>query len=190
MLPVQIVYRGMEKDPTIDRLVRRKASWLGRYFPRLMGCRIMVEAPHRHSRTGFLYHVRLDLTIPGGEIVVRRDPPEHAAHEELSVAITDAFNAARRRLMDEARRRRGRTKEHRGTAYGRVTRLFPEGYGFLENEDGREIYFHENSVLDGFPRLKVGSRVRFSEERGNEGPQASSIAIAGRRTRGVGVARP
>jgi cold shock CspA family protein len=189
MLPVQIAFRGMEKNRTVDTLVRRKTSWLGRYFPRLTSCRVMVEAPHRRGRTGSLYHVRLDLTLPGGEIVVRRDPPEHAAHEDLRVAIRDAFDAARRQLMDDARRRRGQVKGHEGTPYGRVTRLFPEGFGFLETEDGREIYFHGNSVLDGFDQLKVGSHVRFAEERGNEGPQASTIVLAGRRRREQVVAR-
>jgi len=60
-----------------------------------------------------------------------------------------------------------------------VVKIFPgEGYGFLEDDEGREIYFHRNSVLDGaFQRLEVGSEVRFAEEAGEKGPQASSVGL-------------
>jgi cold shock CspA family protein len=66
-----------------------------------------------------------------------------------------------------------------------VVRLFPqEGYGFLQAPDGREIYFHEKSVLKGaFGRLKVGDEVRYAEELGEEGPQASTVAVARRERR-------
>ncbi|HEX6203170.1 MAG TPA: cold shock domain-containing protein, partial [Thermoanaerobaculia bacterium] len=55
-----------------------------------------------------------------------------------------------------------------------------EGYGFIAADDGREIYFHKNAVLPpGFDEIAVGSRVRFHEEQGNEGPQASTVEILG-----------
>ncbi len=55
------------------------------------------------------------------------------------------------------------------------------GFGFIETPDGREIYFHRNSVLnDGFPRLDVGTRVTFAEEMGEKGPQATTVHIAGK----------
>jgi cold shock CspA family protein len=92
--------------------------------------------------------------------------------------------------MDDARKVRRQVKVHAGAAIGRVTKLLREGYGFLESEDGRPIYFHGNSVLDGFDRLKVGTRVRFSEEAGTDGPQASTITIAGRHVRARAGARP
>jgi cold shock CspA family protein len=60
-------------------------------------------------------------------------------------------------------------------------RLFPEdGFGFLEAPDGREVYFHRNSVLEGFETLEVGSEVRFAEEQGIEGPQASTVSLVGK----------
>jgi len=60
-----------------------------------------------------------------------------------------------------------------------VVRLFPNArYGFLKTPDGREIYFHRNSVLhDDFERLAIGTEVRFDEEEGDKGPQASSVQV-------------
>jgi len=58
-----------------------------------------------------------------------------------------------------------------------VTKLFVDrGYGFIEDEEGREIYFHRNSVLGiAFEKLHVGAKVRFAEEDGDKGPQASTV---------------
>lgn len=60
-----------------------------------------------------------------------------------------------------------------------MSKILPqEGYGFLTADDGREIYFHKNSVLGrAFPRLKVGTTVRYVEEAGEKGPQASTLRI-------------
>src|SRR4030095_15113929 len=85
------------------------------------------------------------------------EPSKHAAHEDVYVAIRDAFNAAGRKLQDYARRHSGAVKVHDGGPPAWVARLIPEKrYGFLETADGREIYFHGNSVLQpGFDRLEV-----------------------------------
>jgi cold shock CspA family protein len=135
--------------------------------------------------------------MPGGEIVVKREPSlsararqlgereikketeVHVPHKQLRQAIDDAFKAAGRRLQDYARRQRGDVKSLSLLPEARVSRILPEeGYGFLTSGDGREIYFHKNSVLRrAFPRLKVGTIVRFVEEAGEEGPQASTVRV-------------
>jgi cold shock CspA family protein/ribosome-associated translation inhibitor RaiA len=189
-MQVHIAFRDAEPTPRQQELVRRKAEWLRKYFPDVLTCRVMVETPHRHRREGRLHHVRVELDLPGAQIVVGRHPSLRAAHRDLEVAIRDAFHAARRLLMDHARKVRRQVKVHVVPGAGRVTRLLRGGYGFLETQDGREIYFHRNSVLDGFDRLRVGTRVRFHEESGEEGPQASTITLAGRRVRSRAGARP
>jgi cold shock CspA family protein/ribosome-associated translation inhibitor RaiA len=182
-LPPQLTLRGMGPSPALERAVGRKLAWLERYFPRIMGCRVTVEAPHRHRRKGRLYRVRIDLTVPGGELVVARNPSLHAAHADVLVAIRDAFDAARRELMDYARLKRGQVKERVGPQLGSVARLARD-HGFLEAEDGREIYFHRHSVLQGFERLALGDTVRFTEEDGEKGPQASTVdRVRSRRAR-------
>jgi hypothetical protein len=102
----------MAPSPALQRAVARKVGWLERFYPRIMGCRVTLEAPHRHRRQGRIFHVSIDLTVPGGELVVARNPSLHSAHQDLLVAITDGFDAARRELMDYARRQRGQVKAH------------------------------------------------------------------------------
>ncbi len=176
----QITFRNMEPSPAIEADVLRRITWLERFYPKIMGCRVVVEAPHRHRRQGKLYRVSVDLTVPGAELVVGRNPPEHQAHADAYVAIRDAFRSARRALLDHLRLVRGEVKFHEPTPVGRVARLFAEPggrYGFLESDDGRDVYFHENAVLDGWEGVNVGDRVRYVEEPGDEGPQASTVEV-------------
>ena len=182
--PVRIAYHGLRPSAEMSDVVREKAARLERYHPRITGCAVTLEVPGKHHRSGKHYRVRIELTVPGEKLVVGRDPAKTKAHEDLRSAVDLAFREARRQLEDHARRfdHRTRARERATAARGRVGRIFPGGgYGFLETPDGREVYFHERSVLDGgFPRLRVGSAVRFSEEAGENGPQASSVALARR----------
>lgn len=169
----------MEASDAVDAQIREKIAWLETFYDKIQSCRVVIEAPHRHHRQGTIYQVRIDLKVPGGEIVVNREPGFDGAHEDVYVSIRDAFDAARRRLEDYARRERGATKVHDPTPLARVTRLDQHaGYGYLETEDGREVYFHRNSVLnDRFDDLEVGSEVRFAEEQGRRGTQASTVRM-------------
>ncbi|HEY8146646.1 MAG TPA: HPF/RaiA family ribosome-associated protein [Kofleriaceae bacterium] len=108
----QITYRDVESTPALDRSIRASARRLDRYHPGILGCRIAVEAPHRHHRKGRHYRVRIDLTVPGKELVVGHHSELSPAHEDLSVALRDAFRAARRELQDHARTRRGDMMRH------------------------------------------------------------------------------
>lgn len=172
---LQLSFRGLEPSEAVERSIRAHADRLD-HFGKILGCRVAVEAQHRRHRTGRIYHVRIDLTVPGREIVVNRDPAEHHAHEDIYVAIRDAFDAVRRQLEDFEREVRGDVKHHEPAhRTGRVRAIFAD-YGFVTSDDGREIYFHEHSVLGGgFDKLSVGSAVRFVEETGDQGPQASSL---------------
>jgi cold shock CspA family protein/ribosome-associated translation inhibitor RaiA len=205
-IPLQITFRNMPPSPAIEENIREKAMKLDSYCDRIMACRVVVEAPHRHHHKGKAYQVRIDLTVPGGELVINRapkrlsatklvepevaekdlaeshEPSKHAAHEDVYVTIRDAFNSAARKLQDYSRKRRGKVKVHGPAPLARVTKLFPEeAYGFLETPDGREIYFHKNSVLQpGFEQLEVGAEVHFAEEIGEKGPQATTVRLSAR----------
>ena len=173
--PLRIDSRNIVLPESIAKRIQRKAAKLDRAFDRITSCRVTVEAPNGVTRKGGRFHVRLDLTVPGKEIVISR---HHA--ENLAIAVREAFDAAQRRLEEYSRIRRNDVKRRQGPPHGRVIRLFPEsGFGFIQHEeDGREVYFHRNSVLEsGFERLQVGARVRFAEEQGDEGPQASSVTV-------------
>src|SRR3989338_7713783 len=127
-LPLQVVFRNMDPSAAIEARIRERAASLERYHDRIMSCRVAVELLHRHHHQGNLFHVRVDLKVPDGEIVANREPSEHHAHEDVYVAIRDAFNAVRRQLEDYVRRRRGVVKAHETPPHGRVAELYPD-YG-------------------------------------------------------------
>ena len=160
---LHISFRGMESSPAAEAQVRHRAEELERFSDRITACRVVLEAVDRHYQHGRIYHVRVDLTVPGGAIVANREPGLDHAHEDLHVAIRDAFDAVRRRLQDHMRRLDGQTKQHEPPLIGRIASVFAErDYGFLETDTGEEVYFHRNSVSgDDFDNLKVGERVRY-----------------------------
>lgn len=180
--PVQVTFRNMPVDDSVEIACIGETEKLERYCGRITGCHVVVAAPHQRQHLGQLFEVRLHLTFPGGEVVVNRVPPDHHRNEQLLVAIREAFDTARRQLEDKLRRQRHQVKAHAVQPHGQVVRLVPgSDHGYIETPDGREIYFHRNSVLnDGFDRLQVGSEVRFAEEEGEQGPRATSVAAVGR----------
>jgi cold shock CspA family protein len=194
---LQITFRDMEPVKHVEDWIRSEVVKLEILYGQVIGCRVALEVPHRHHRKGNAYHIRVDMTVPGGEIVVKREPSlrgqvrrsgelkvkKHVevniAHKDLHAAIRDAFKAASRRLQDYARRQRGAIKTRSPLPEGRVSKILrDEGYGFLTSVDGREIYFHKNSIGGGaFEQLEVGTPVRFAEEPGEKGPQASTVRV-------------
>jgi cold shock CspA family protein len=138
-----------------------------------MSCRVVIEQPGKHKRQGKEFVVHVDLKVPGGEVAVNRDH-----HEDVYVALRDAFDAARRKLEDVAREKRGDVKHHEVTQSGKVVRLVAgEGYGFIATPDGRELYFsRENVVTPVFEHLAPGTEVHFIEEMAAEGPQAKRVS--------------
>jgi cold shock CspA family protein len=179
-VPLEITYRDVEKTEEIDRLVHEKAAKLDELFTNLISCRVAIERPQKAQRSGNPYRVRIDVTAPPGhELVVRREPLDNEMHASLSTVLIDAFKAMRRQLEELRDRQRGAVKVHEEPR-ALVVRLFREaGYGFLKTADGRDVYFHRNSVLgDDWERLDLGTEVRFAEEMGARGPQASTVHIA------------
>jgi cold shock CspA family protein/ribosome-associated translation inhibitor RaiA len=172
--PLQIGYRDVTPSAAVERAIRERAEKLDEFYDRITGCRVVVESPHRRQRQGRRFHVRVELAVPGRVIVVNRNPKPHQEYEDVYVAI-----------RDYVRESRGFTKSHTAPPEGRIARLVPAGgYGFIETSDGREVYFHHNAVVDGaFERLEVGMPVRFAEEIGTRGPQASSVHPRGRSQR-------
>jgi ribosomal subunit interface protein len=178
-LPLQITFHELQHSDAVEQYVRTRAAKLDTLAARITGCRVALEVPHRRARHGEHYRVSVDVTLPGGEIVVVRSPDEAKTFEDLYAAIDSVFDDVDRQLQDFVRRQRGDVKPHERARHGHVTKLFPyEGYGFLRTPEGDELYFHRNSVLDqAFDRVKVGDRVRFVEDAAQAGPHASTVAL-------------
>jgi ribosomal subunit interface protein len=176
-IPLQITFRGIPPSEAVEARIREKVSKLEKFHSHIISCRIAVEAEHHHHHQGNQYHIRIDITTPRKELVISREHHDRKAYKDVYVAIRDAFNAATRQLEDYARMQRGEIKTHTTQNAGTIIRLLPEkNHGFIESSDGREIYFHRNSVAGkGFDNLEVGNEVRYVEEDADLGPQASII---------------
>jgi ribosome-associated translation inhibitor RaiA len=75
---LQIRFRNMDPSPAVEERIRKKAAKLERFHDRILSC----------------------------TVVGRAKPIDHA-HEDVYVAVRDAFDAAVRRLQDQTRKRRG-----------------------------------------------------------------------------------
>lgn len=112
VVPLEVLFRDMVPSAALEAKIRERAQELEQFYGEIISCRVVVEQHHRHHRQGNLFHVRIGLKVPGGELVASRDPGQHRAHEDAYVTIRDAFDAMRRRLEDHTRRRHGRAKTH------------------------------------------------------------------------------
>lgn len=180
-VPPEIAYRNIEPTDELEDRILGGIDRLEGIHDHIVSCRVMVEETNPGRRAGKLNHVRLDISVPGHEVVVNRDPPDHPASQDLPQAIDEAFDIARRKLKRLKEKRRGRGRKPGLPPHGRVVRLLTDTtgvrYGFLMSRDGREIYFHENALVDlDYEELEVGDEVRYAEREGDEGPQASTVA--------------
>lgn len=179
-VPVEITFRDMQRSEATEILIREKISKLEQICSYMISCRVIIEKPQVRQRGGSAYRFRIDIRVPPHhEIVARHEPGRGDVHQDLPEIIRDTFDAARRQLQELVEKQRGETKSHpTNEANGVIDKIFADsGYGFIKSIDGRDIFFHENSVLDGFERLRIGTGVRYVEEAGAEGPQASTVQI-------------
>lgn len=115
MLAPQITFRNMPVSDAVEIKICERAAALDKFFPNIVACHVVVELTARAHLKGKLYYLRVDLTVPGKQIVSKRHPGEKHAHEDIYVAVRDAFDEARRQLEDYSRRLKGMVKKHRST---------------------------------------------------------------------------
>ena len=126
-LPLQITFRDFPQSAALEAAIREKAEKLNQFYPHIMRCHVVLEMPAKHKHQGKEFTVRIDLTVPGKEIVITHDH-----HEDAYVALRDAFDIAKRQLDDFGRRQRGDVKMHDSESRGQIARLLrDEGYGFI-----------------------------------------------------------
>jgi cold shock CspA family protein len=180
-IPVEISYRDVYKTDDIDNLVREKVQKLERICDYMTSCRVAVEKPQRAINSGNPHRIRITMRVPPGhELVVERKPGEGDMSDTLEKVIRYAFDAAKKQLEKLVEIQREKVKQHpQQEVTAIVDRInYTDGYGFLRTVNGREIYFHKNSVLNKeFEKLATGTGVNFYEEQGDDGPQASSVHI-------------
>jgi cold shock CspA family protein len=177
--PLSVSYRGVERFPDVDARVERWIEKLENLCRDTIEFRVAIEAPQGRGREQRPYRVRVIASVPGEDVRVGNNPPNAKRRGSLILAIDEAFRAVRRRLQDRVRLQRSEVKSHETKEPARVVRLVPEErHGFIRTADGRDLYFHANSVVNGaFEDLRRGSAVRYREEEGREGPQAANVVV-------------
>lgn len=181
MRHVKIAIRDMPTSPALEEHIRHKAQKLSQFYNRIQSFHVVVEIPQKHKRNGKLYNVRIEVTVPGKELVVNRK-----LDEDVYIAVRDAFDALLRQLETYVRKRQDSVQRHAHDQanYGHITKLFPEeGYGFIQSLDGVELYFNvENVAAPSFNELMIGDPVQFLGITGTSGWQAHRVTKERRST--------
>ncbi|MGA2654896.1 MAG: HPF/RaiA family ribosome-associated protein [Gammaproteobacteria bacterium] len=178
--PLQITFRGTS-DPTgaIHAFIEEHVEKLDSFHKNIIGCQVVVESPHHHHHKGNLYQARINLSVPGHTFVASSESKHNHSHEDVYVALRDAFEAITKQLESITHIQQGSVKVHIALPEGTVSVLFPEkDYGRIVTPDGHDIYFHRNSLQNSdFDQLKVGSLVAYEAEMGDDGLQATYVKI-------------
>jgi len=181
--PVEIDFERCEDVALYRARIEDRIAMLESRFGRITACRVTMRGPGGHHKTGGPFEVTIHLELPGGrQVDIDRSPSRDERYGDPMFAINDSFKRARRVLLDNVRHHlQGKVKHHEEQPVATVRMVDHEDdYGFLETADGRDIYFHRNSVLNGgFAHLKPGDRAAFAEEMGVKGPQASTVRVLG-----------
>lgn len=172
-IPLQITFHQMQRSEALEELIREKCAKLEQLDPHILSCRVTVSEEGKHKRQGHAFNVRLDIHVPRKEFGINRHHDE-----DVYVAVRDAFAAAKIRVEDEQKQRRGFVKQHDAPSYGKVARLsIDEGIGFIETADGSEYYFsRENVAHPAFEGLEPGTEVQFIASIEGDGPKAKRVS--------------
>ncbi len=194
LLPPKIVFHNVPPDPEVEERIKKEITKLESYYDQIHRCRVVIDIPHRHHGAASPYRIRIELTVPHGEIAVTQEPSlyrtqkkihvsshrkqdeAHPMHRSVISTINEVFDTARRRLQDYARKQRGDTKTRIGPSHGRVIRvLSKKGIGYLKSEQGRVIPFRLENVQTSIKSLKAGNKVAFAETVGEKGEEAVAV---------------
>lgn len=97
--PLQITFRHMRSSAAVRARVLEHVERLERFYGRITSCHVVVDAPAGHRRQGAPFDIRIDLKLPGHEIHVDNEHGDRPEHEDVYVALRDAFDSARRQLQ-------------------------------------------------------------------------------------------
>ena len=185
--PLQLVFKDMDSSPALTALVNNRVERLERMYPRLIGCRVVIEVPHRGSASAKVpISVSVEAEVPGHGMLVAKDQEERReAKGDHTAALNNAFEAVERQLSKLAAVRSHEVTPNAAAGQiGMIVRLFPDqSYGFIELDNSPELYFTRNAVVSGdFDQLKVGMTVQVTPatDEGPMGPQASSVRLLDR----------
>lgn len=173
MLPV-VTFKDIPVSEAIEIHIKDRAQKLTQFYQRITSCRVVVSVAQKHKHQGKLFSVKIDLIVPGKELVA-----SHKKDEDVYVAIRDAFHAIERQLEKYVRIRRGDVKVHDSIHRGYIIRIFRDDrYGFIRDVEGNEFYFTDANVSNSqFSHLEIGDLVEFIGLTAGEGLQANHVTL-------------
>jgi ribosomal subunit interface protein len=175
----EIYFKNMDASDIVQALIEERIRKLERLFDKITSCHVYVAAPHQQHRTGNRYEITVEVRVPGTELVVNDNPGDVRTHDDVRVAVRDAFDAMERQLKKWKDKIKGETKVHDGPLQGRVVEVDRErGFGQIVATDGQLVYFHPNSVINcDFASLEPRDHVELvvQTKESEIGPQASTV---------------
>jgi ribosomal subunit interface protein len=180
-VPLELSFHHLENTDALEALVRQKVAHLEKLFNRISSCRVAVERSHSgrsQSNGRDPFRVRVDVTVPPStELVAVKQDTDLKPHQDIYIAVRQAFAAVERQLKRHSQRLHGSEVAASGAPLGYVQELYPEeDYGFIRTSDDRELYFHRNALSSGtFEALVVGQAVHFNETLSDQGPKATRV---------------
>lgn len=180
--PLEVVFRNMRPSQEIEAQVEKHIAKLEKIFQKIVSCRVAIELPNKKEKTDDVPNVHIELHVPGKTLIVRRDHHAKERHQKPNVttALHDAFEAIALQLKDYKERLQREVKDHPAPLRARISNLRRDrDFGFLTTSEGKELYFHRNSVMNGdFAALKDGDVVQYVEGAGDTGPTASKVWLS------------
>lgn len=183
---MEIAFHNIDSSEWAEQEIRSRVAKLEQIYDRLITCRVRVDQRAKNSHGTIPPVVRIEIGLPGKDIVVSHEPDylqRKFQSPDLHTAINEAFRIAEDRLVEFKNLRQGRTKapHHDGENQflGQVAEMSPdEDHGFLLTKEGGLLYFHRNSVLSGdFDALTRGDEVYYVEDVGDTGPIATKVRV-------------
>jgi cold shock CspA family protein/ribosome-associated translation inhibitor RaiA len=180
--PLEISFHNLMPSPALEAEIEKRVAKLEKLYPRLTSVRVSVEKPHRQHRAGSPFEIHVEMNVPGRTLAVTREPNragKRYAKPTVLASLNEAFRTAEAQLKEFKAMQRGAVKTHPTMLHGIVRRIDRRnGRGFLTTNDGKEMYFHRNSLLGGdFEKLKRGDTVQYTEALGDTGPTANKVWV-------------
>lgn len=178
-VPLELSFQHIEPEDEIKDYVRERVDYLGQLYDGITSCRVHIALPQYSKQSGHSYAITIEVRVPGTELVVSDRKGDRPEHQYLRTALRDAFAIIERDLKIYRQKMRGEVKTVEGMLQGKIVEIrHDRDFRQIQANDGRLIYFHRNSVVDGdFDALKSGETVELVARHDDSeiGPQASTV---------------
>lgn len=110
-VPVQLSFHGCDHSNALEAEIQSSVSKIEEYYGRITKCRVVVELPHKSHAQGKLFHINIDISVPGAGHLLHNDHGKNPAHEDVHVAVRDAFDAIESQLKKVVGKRRDEERQ-------------------------------------------------------------------------------